>query len=235
MSDKPLLSRKKINPGGQVLKAILFDLDGVLWESSTIHHQALLEVLRPWGIRRLDYAQVAGMKTEEALRRIFRRARQNPPPEVLAQLVRKKQALAQKYLSARPPLRPHCRTMLQKLNRHFKLALVSSSNRRSVNLFLKASSSRCYFSVVLSGDHVRNAKPDPAIYCEALRRLKVGSHEALVVEDAVPGILAARRAGLRTIAMTGTTDPKALRRVGAEHIFATLISLTDYVKRLQHR
>jgi HAD superfamily hydrolase (TIGR01509 family) len=214
--------------------ALLFDLDGVLIDSSGIHHYAFAEALKSVGIRRIDYSRIAGMKTKEAIRLLAKESKVPLSSARLSALATRKSDIAHAHLARRMPLRKGCVSVLRRLHRSFTLALVSSSSRRNMNLFLRKSKTRSLFDVIVSGDHIRNAKPDPAIYRLALKRLRIPAKEALVIEDSVAGVRAACRPGIRTLAITGTTARRALKHAGAERIFANLMSLAKYAERLPH-
>jgi HAD superfamily hydrolase (TIGR01509 family) len=214
------------------LRAILFDLDGVLVKSSPIHHRAYLEALRVVGVRRVDYRHIAGMRTAESIRHLLRAAGRSLPKRAVARLIARKQAIAHRLLSVRMPVASGCRAVLKRLARRFRLGLVSSTSRKNVDLFLKATSSRRLFSVVLSGDDVARAKPSSTCYRQALRRLRLRPSQALVVEDAVAGVQAARRLGIRTIALSGTCPNVALRQAGAEKVVRRLSDVPGYAEHL---
>jgi beta-phosphoglucomutase len=227
-----LLLKKTDRPGRN---AILFDLDGVLINSSGIHRRAFAETMKKVGIRHVDYSRIAGMKTKEALRMLVQEAAVQLSSARLSALAKRKSHIAHALLARRMPLRKGCVPVLRTLFRRYTLALVSSSSRRNMNLFLRKSKTRPFFEVIVSGDQMHKAKPDPAIYRLALKRLRVSAKEALVIEDSVAGVRAARRLGIRTLAMTGTTRRRDLQHAGAERIFANLMSLAHYAEHLPHR
>ncbi len=215
-----------------MLKAIFFDLDGVLVDSSRIHHRAYRDALRDVGINRVNYGEVAGMRTAEGIERLLQDAHLKLPRRGVSRLIARKQLIAHRLLAKRLPLSPGALPVLKRLSGRFRLALVSSTSRKNVNLFLRTSGSRRLFSIVLSGNDVATAKPSPRLYREALRRLKLRPSQALVVEDSLAGIKSARRLGLRTIALSGTSPAAALRKAGAEKIVDRLSALLPYVERL---
>jgi len=122
--------------------------------------------------------------------------------------------------------------LLRRLRRHFNLGLVSSTSRKNVNLFLKATRSKRLFSVVLSGEDAVKAKPAPGLYRKALARLRLRPSEALVIEDAIAGIQSARRLGIPTLGLVGTSRKKELLKAGARKTFTNLRTLARYVEHL---
>jgi len=209
------------------IRALIFDLDGVLWTSSSAHEAAYREVLQSIGIAEFDYATVAGRRTDEALATLLAAHRLETFPERIAALVAAKREKAKQLLRARPPLVDRCAESLQNLAQRYTLALASSASPGSVDLFLEASASRSLFSVVLSGEDVAAAKPAPDIYLTALRRLEIPAHRAVVFEDAVSGIRAARAAGISVIGVGDTCTPDELAAEGVCAIIDSIGELLD--------
>lgn len=209
------------------IRALIFDLDGVLWTSSSAHEAAYREVLQSIGIAEFDYAAVAGRRTDEVLTALLTAHQLETSSEQIAALVAAKRARAGQLLRAAPPLIDNCAGSLQNLARHYTLALASSASPGSVDLFLEASASRSLFSVVLSGEDVAAAKPAPDIYLTALRRLGLPAHQAIVFEDAVSGIRAARAAGISVIGVGDTCTRDELTAEGVCAIIDNIGELLD--------
>ncbi|MBV9080815.1 MAG: HAD family hydrolase, partial [Elusimicrobia bacterium] len=148
------------------------------------------------------------------------------------ELSAEKSRLAFRSLTKRPPIRRGALAFLKRLARRHRLALVSSGSRKTVGLFLRKSRSRKVFSIVITSDHVRRAKPFPDIYLKALRTLRLKAHDAVVIEDAVSGVRAARRAKIRVIAVTGTDSAARLRAAGALAVCRSLREVEKRVDRL---
>ena len=100
----------------------------------------------------------------------------------------------------------------------------SSASQENVELFLEASGTRELFRSVLTGDSVAAAKPAPDIYLASLERLRVRAGQALVLEDALSGIRAARAAGIRVVAVAGTFSAQQLAR---EDVLAVVSRVVD--------
>ncbi len=183
--------------------AILFDMDGVLMDSTPAHASAFLQVLRPHGFAELDYARIAGMRTREALRMLLTERGIRISDADLESLTGQKQRLAIEALKMNPALSPGCPEVLRHLSTITKLGLASSGSRPSVLAFLEASGAGPYFKSVLSGDDVANAKPDPEIFLQCASRLAEPPSKCLVVEDSAQGMEAARRGGFAVLAFGG--------------------------------
>lgn len=188
----------------QGYKALIFDMDGVLWHSCNIHYEAYCNVLIGEGLQAPAYSKLAGRRTKDVMREILTEQVGVFDEKRIEQLTVQKQSIANKALNENPPLAKNCSNVLRSLSVNYRMVLASSGSRKNVQLFLASSGLAALFEVVLSGDDVSVAKPDPEIYLLALKKLGIEPKECLVIEDALSGIEAATLAGLSSIAITGT-------------------------------
>ena len=212
---------------GQHIRAIIFDLDGVLMLSTDCHRAAFDEVFRGLGIDDFDYTPYAGWRTLEVIADVLTRRGQSASAETIAAAAAEKSARARELLYASQPLAPGCEALLAKLAADYHLALASSGSRSSVDSFLQLTGSRSLFRSVLSGGDVTKAKPDPEIYKLSAQRLGLKPSECLVVEDALAGVKAARAAGAEVVGLAGTYSADMLREAGACETISTLVDLED--------
>lgn len=178
-----------------VPKGLLFDMDGVLLDSASIHAQAFKEVLGSVGIDDFEYAPYAGMRTAEVIRDVVLKRGRFLQPEEMARLAAAKTRIAVQRMEASNPLFPHALEVLERLSARYLLALVSSGSEVSVRSFVQANKLGRTFRTVVHGGDVANAKPAPDGYQEAARRLGLACPDCLVLEDADSGEAAARAAG----------------------------------------
>ena len=141
-------------------RGIIFDMDGVLTDSSPIHAWAFQEVLRPYGIV-VDYPKIAGMRTLDVIQMMA------PAGADAVRLAEEKSALALRRMREENPVVPGALDVVERLSARFPLALASSGSPESVGAFLEMNSARSLFQVVLTGSDVKAAKPAPDIYLEA--------------------------------------------------------------------
>jgi HAD superfamily hydrolase (TIGR01509 family) len=215
-----------------MVEGIIFDLDGVLIDSSICHRDAFQAVFAPYGIRDFDYPTYAGQRTPDVVADVFRRAGITAGPDVIAQTAQEKSRLARQFLGEKEPLVEGCPDVLQLLAARYSLALATSGSRASVEMFLDLARCRPCFRSVLSGDDVARAKPDPEIYRRSAQALGIPPDRCLVLEDAVAGVEAACAAGATVIGLTGTCTAKALEQAGAAHIIHKLPELPELVAAL---
>jgi len=188
--EEPLLT-----PHPPAPRALLFDLDGVLIDSTHVHAEAFREVLRGVGVDGFEYGPYAGMRTQEVIRAELRRGGCLDSDALVARLAAAKSALAAQRLASSNPVFPHALDVLERLSAAFPLALVSSGSESSVRRFVDSNGLYGLFGAVVHGSDVTNAKPAPDPYLEAARRLGVDPGNGLVLEDADSGEASARAAG----------------------------------------
>jgi beta-phosphoglucomutase len=210
------------------IRAVIFDLDGVLIDSAPFHRAAFEEVFRPLGIDDFDYPRYAGWRTPDVVENVLRAAARTPEPELVLEMAAAKSRIARERLAAANPVAPDCVAVLEELSRHYALALASSGSRQSVELFLAANGCASLFGSVLSGDDVKNAKPAPEIYERSFQALHIAPANGAIVEDAAAGILAATSAGAGiVIGFAGTSPAGELLSAGADLVIQTLSELPD--------
>lgn len=190
------------------IRAVLFDLDGVLVDATEWHYEALNRALGLFGYTIARYEHLTtynGLPTRKKLEML---SVEKGFPRGLHSLVNK---IKQKY--TREEILRSCTPyfekefMVHQLKREgFKLAVCSNSIRESVELMLRGSGIYDLFDLVLSNEDVTQAKPDPEIYLAACQRLGIQPAEALIVEDAPHGLEAARRSGGVVCQVTGFNE-----------------------------
>lgn len=208
-------------------RAIVFDLDGVLWDSTGAHRQAFEEIFTRYEVKGFHYHEYAGQRTREVLVRVLGGAGIETTPEELDRLSQEKTLRARELLRTGDPVRPGVSQLLPRLAERVRLGLASSGSRGSVRMFLEMSGTLEVFEVVLTGDDVKQAKPDPEIYRLAAAGLQIAAEEILVVEDAVSGIQAARSAGSDVVGLVGTEEASTLIEAGASRTINSLEQLFD--------
>lgn len=202
--------------------AVIFDMDGVLLDSSSIHHAAFLEILRPLGVVEFDYAEQAGRKTIDVFHHLNGKYGWQLSNLQIAELAMAKSAAALKAMRESNPIFPGAYEVVRMLSSHLPLALASSGSRRSVESFLKLNNLASYFSSILSSDDVACSKPDPEIYRKSCEVLQLPPNRCVVIEDAVAGVISAKQAGTAVYCLATTTGSSTLLAAGATGCLARL-------------
>lgn len=210
-----------------IMKAILYDMDGVLMMSSSIHAAAYATVFSTLGIQDFTYERFAGMRTRDTIRLVLRDHHIIVEESAIERLAKLKSEIALDNLRRENPVVPGCREILSSHSERYALALASSASQSTVHLFLELNGLAPYFRCVVHGGEVRNGKPDPEIYQLAMSRLGIAPTNVLVIEDAVAGVLAARAAGAVVCGVTGTCDAESLRKAGANCVVESLQDIQE--------
>lgn len=213
----------RLNP--HTTQAVIFDMDGVLFNSSDCHARAFNKVLHTQGITDFSYLTVAGMRTDEAFEKIFAQRGRVLPNALLAELIRRKRSIAAELLESEGGVIVGATELIDSLRPTHKLALASSASPGTVELFLKRSGFASSFTTVLSGSDVIHAKPDPEIYTLARTQLGLPPEACVVIEDAENGVLAAVRAEIPVIAVVDRQEEKRFLELGAAAVVSDLGSI----------
>lgn len=182
-----------------MVRGVIFDLDGVLVTTDELHYQSWRQVTDAEGIyfdRTINH-RLRGISRMESLEIVLERAPRQYSAAEKAVLAERKTAifrqLIQKLTSA--DLLPGALEMVRELRRRgLKTAVASSS--KNTPLILDHLNLRAYFDAVVDGNDITRSKPDPEVFLLAAQRLGLPPADCLVIEDAVAGVEAARRAGM---------------------------------------
>ena len=191
-----------------MIKAVVFDMDGVLIDAREWHYEALNDALKLFGVRispeehehRFD-----GLPTMTKLRMLSESGRL---PAALHPLVSRFKQVRTKEI-ALERLRPtfQHKFLLRELQiRGYRIACASNSVRGSVHDLLMRAGLLEFMEFTLSNEDVKEPKPSPEMYLEACKRLQLASSEVLVVEDNVNGIKAAEDAGCFVLKVSGVEE-----------------------------
>jgi len=194
-----------------MIKAILLDLDGVIADSEKMRTQYVQKVMRRTfriSIPDRFFDNLFGVKDSEIIERIFARYRIIAPIDEI--IVNKKKDLVPMYKNVR--MFPGAEVFLKNASKKYKLAVCSSSWRAYVHVFLKSHGIERHFKAVLGREDVTKRKPHPEIYLKAAKKLNVKPPECVVIEDSVVGVEAAKRAGMRCIAVLNSYPLSKLRK-----------------------
>lgn len=177
-------------------RLLIFDFDGTLADTTPLHEQAFANTLAPLGLK-ADYPRLAGRRTADALLLCFSDARMPAPDDItLAALVAEKQRRVRALIAAALAPLPGVDEFLRWAQPRYRMALVTSGSRGTVELALQKLGWMGWFDPVLFAEDVAHAKPNPEGFLRVLDMTGFSAEEALVFEDSEAGFNAAAMASL---------------------------------------
>ncbi len=190
------------------IKAIIFDMDGVLIDAKEWHYEALNRALNLFGmeISRYDHlVSYDGLPTRKKLQML---SMERGLPEALHEFINEmKQAYTMEIVYGRCKSVFSHQYALSRLKADgYPLAVCSNSIRQSIEMMLTKADLLRYLDFYLSNEEVKSPKPDPEIYINAISRLGLTPDQCLVVEDNPNGIKAARESGAHLLRVNGVME-----------------------------
>lgn len=183
------------------MKAVIFDMDGVLIDSEALHLYDFRVFLQKHNqnLTNEELSEFVGLDARTFighLQEIWK------PVSLLPSIEEIKEGCKYPSDSFQDMLVPHVRFILSHLKKNnIKIAIASSSPYNIIYKMLSINDIDSYFDVIVSGNDVQAKKPSPDIYFETLKRLELPSNDCIVIEDSLVGIQAAINAGLYVIAV----------------------------------
>jgi HAD superfamily hydrolase (TIGR01509 family) len=201
----------------------IFDHDGVLVDSLSMHQDAWVEMGKRCGlpVSAALIRETFGMTNPSIFARLFGEER---PADELARYSDIKEECYREVALGRVALMDGVRELLDGLrDAGFKLAMGSSAVRANLDLTVEACGLHGYFSAIASVEDIYRGKPDPEVFLVAARKAGAEPGRSVVFEDAVVGIQAAKAAGMRAVGVGTTTATDALLAAGADEAVGNLV------------
>ena len=211
------------------MKAIIFDMDGVLINSEVKYQELFMQFFKDRGVfiekEELLFLIGCSRKTEDE----FIASRLDISVES-AQDLKKTFFENHKvdYLKIRMPYVLELLAYLK--NKNIMIALASSSPMDNIEDVLKQCEIETYFKYIVSGENFKRTKPDPEIYLSVLKKMDTDARNALVLEDSVVGVEAAYRAGIDCIQVPDIIAPTDVQKKQTIYTAKDLIEAKDYIK-----
>ncbi|MBO6569316.1 MAG: HAD family phosphatase [Kordiimonadaceae bacterium] len=190
------------------IKAILFDMDGVLIDAKDWHYEALNRALELFGMpinRDAHLTTYDGLPTRKKLKML---SEAHGLPLALHEFLNdlKQQYTIEMTASLCKPLFQHQYALSKLHQRGYSMGVCSNSVSASVRTMMKLSKLEDYLKVQISNEDVTASKPDPEMYLLAMERLKVTPRETLILEDNDHGIQAVRASGAHLMVIGSVYD-----------------------------
>ncbi len=215
------------------LKAVIFDMDGVLIDSEPLHYLIEREIFEKLGLDVSPeiHRTYLGTATDFMYLDLIARFGLS---QTLADLLKLDELFRCEYFNSLPSLvlNPGVRVILNELrNAGIKMGVATSSSPSIANILLERGDIKSYFEVVMTTSEAGKSKPEPVVYQAAANKLGVVPHECLVFEDSPNGLLAAKRAGMTCIVLR-TETVSAEELILADYSIGSFEEITlDQLKR----
>jgi beta-phosphoglucomutase len=192
-----------------MIKAVLFDLDGVLVSTDEYHYRSWLKLSKEEGFDFFDHEfndQFRGVARMECVEILTKASGRSFTLEQKKEIAERKNRYFAESLAAVTPdeLLPGALAALQELKRRgIKIAV--ASNSRNAKPIIKQVGIEQYLDAIVDGHEIENSKPDPEVFLLAAKGVGADPSQCIVVEDAIAGLEAARRAGMKALGI-GTRE-----------------------------
>lgn len=187
-----------------MIKAVIFDLDGVIVSTDDCHYEAWKKMADEESIYfdKTINNRLRGVSRMESLEIVLERATKEYSDEEKLQLAERKNGYYKEFITKLTPadiLPGAMNTLVELKENGIKVAIGSSSKNTPV--ILKQIGLSDYFDAVSDGNNITNSKPDPEVFLKAADMLGIPYAECMIVEDADAGIEAGKRAGMKTMSV----------------------------------
>ncbi|HOP40032.1 MAG TPA: HAD family phosphatase [Geobacteraceae bacterium] len=222
-----------------MLKAVIFDFDGIIVDTEPIHYKAFQEILRPIGLAFSwnEYLEkYIGFDDRDAFREAFAGAGKRLDGEVLSDLINRKAEVFQEIVQKGVKPYQGVIELVQSISGKLPVALCSGALQSDIEPILAQFDLQEAFDAIVTANDVEASKPDPGSYLLALQRLDkafpaaaIQPAECIAIEDTPAGIKSAAGAGMNVLAVTNSYQAEYLE--GALHVTDSLGKVTLEILR----
>src|SRR3989344_6316237 len=218
-----------------MIKAIIVDFDGVLFDSEPLHLQACNQVFQALGFfitPEKYFKDYVGIADREMFAFIFKHQGLSISANETNSLILKKIQAFRESIETHQHLQAiqGISQFLQSLNSKFIFGICSGANPSEIQLVLsklEQGNLKKYFSIITTREDVNHGKPSPEGYLKTAKKLKVIPEHCLAVEDTPIGIAAAKAANMRAAALTTTHPPENLQN--ADKVMNTFFEIEKWI------
>jgi sugar-phosphatase len=211
------------------ITAVIFDMDGILIDSEPLWRIAEVEALATAGVLLTveDAVETTGLRTDEVVEYWYARYPWSEPPkkEIEARIITRLIALVRE----RGAPKPGALETLALLDGRYPLAVASSSASEIIAAVLETLGIGDRFAVTQSAEHEPFGKPHPGVYIETARRLGVEPWRCLAIEDSPNGVIAAKAARMRCLAVPDPALADDRRFLAADLILPSLVEFREEI------
>ena len=205
-----------------MLKAIIFDFDGIIADAEPVHLKAFQMVLSEEGINlsyKDYYEKYLALDDKTCLTMVLRDRGMNYDKAFIDALMLRKSRYYDRFIRENIIIFPGVVDFIKNAYGKYTLAIGSGALRHEIDFILECAEIRKEFEIIVSADEVENCKPHPEVFVKVLERINknnstrstiVHPYECLVIEDSIAGIKAAHHAGMKCLAVTNSYSSEKL-------------------------
>ena len=216
-------------------KAVIFDMDGVIFDSERLVLEGWQEIAAKYGIKGMEEVlpRCLGVNAQ-ATREIFREYYGQDFP--YDEYTKEASALFHsRYGNGKLPLKPGVKELLSYLKENgYLVGLASSTRQAIVEQEIRDAGLMPYFDNLVCGDMLKRSKPEPDIYLKACENLDVEPRMAVAVEDSYNGIRSAKRAGMVPVMVPDMVQPDEEMRSLAHKICKDLFEVKNWISETEN-
>lgn len=188
------------------MKAIIFDMDGVISDTFNLHVKMQKQIAKKHKIKLKNIEEYAGIKIYDIIKKFGKESSSNFSEKDINNIVDEYWEVLIKKASVVKPM-PGIKEIIIKLKDNgFRLGVASSSNKKFVHAILNNFRIRSFFEVIITEDQAKKGKPSPDIFLLAAKRLNVQPNECIVIEDSLAGMKAAKKAKMKCVGIIKDKD-----------------------------
>ncbi|MDP1813336.1 MAG: HAD family phosphatase [Leadbetterella sp.] len=207
-----------------MIKAIMFDLDGVISDTDRTRFDLLKILLEKRGLvlNESDYKKSVGRRTEIFLKDLF--GDKLTDDEIKNIYIERKEEYRNnpaKYVLSQPHAFECCQKLFEA---GFILAIASAAQEKDIKIVLNELNILQFFKTVVGSDLIKNMKPHPETYLRCMEKLQLSTDECIAIEDSPTGVKSAKDAGVICVAVTYTHTEDELSE--ADRLITSLSQLT---------
>lgn len=216
-----------------MIKAIIFDMDGLMIDSERVTFECYQEILKGMDLTMDEefYKTLLGKPLKGIYQRFYDVYGNDFPIEDVIKDVHA--LMAKRFETEGVPIKTGLKSLLEYLKENnYKTIVATSSNRDRVDTILSQAQITDYFDDSICGDEVTKGKPNPEVFLKSCQKLGVNVDEAIVLEDSEAGIQASYDAGIKVICIPDMKYPEKQYEEKTFKILKDLNDVTEYLKSL---
>ncbi|MEE9399228.1 MAG: HAD family phosphatase [Dehalococcoidales bacterium] len=209
------------------LEAVIWDMDGVIADTAPYHFKAWQRVFPKRGAKFTiqDFKQHFGQRSDKIIRDTVGG---DVSAEEVDAIAAEKEAIFRQEVAQHIKALPGAIELISSLSKNgVRMAIASSAPMENIQLIIRELGIADYFQVIVWGREVAESKPSPLGFLLAAERLEVGPENCAVIEDAVAGVTAAKRAGMKCLAVTNNHTRESLREADLIVDALELVAVND--------